>query len=41
MRISRRMVDRMGQNLTFMATTTKRSWQQLWREVVGGGDKER
>ncbi|KAL4444353.1 hypothetical protein ABPG75_012090 [Micractinium tetrahymenae] len=40
LRISRRMVDKMGQNLTFMASTTKRSWQQLRREL-GGSDKER
>ena len=35
------MVDKMGQNMSYMAATTRRSWQQLWREVGGGSDKER
>ncbi|EFN58135.1 hypothetical protein CHLNCDRAFT_141886 [Chlorella variabilis] len=40
LRISRRMVDKMGQNVSYMAATTRRSWQQIVREL-GGDDKER
>lgn len=34
------MVDRMGHNLGYMAAVTRRSWEQLVREL-GGSDKER
>jgi hypothetical protein len=39
MRISRRTVERMGHNLGYMAAATRRSWEQLMREL-GGDDKE-
>eukprot|EP00887_Chlorella_sp_A99_P006074 scaffold22.g6074.t1 len=40
-RMSRRMVDKMGSNLSFIAQTTKRSWDQIVREIGGGGSRER
>ena len=40
-RISGRMVDKMGANLSYMAATSRRSWQQIVRELGGGGDKDR
>ncbi|KAL4858648.1 hypothetical protein ACK3TF_001587 [Chlorella vulgaris] len=39
-RISKRMVDKMGQNGSYMVATTRRSWQQIWRELGGGEDKD-
>ena len=36
-RISGKMVEKMGANLGYMAATTRRSWQQIMRELGGGG----
>lgn len=41
LRISKRMVAKMGQNATYMATTTRKSWQQIVRELGGGGDSDK
>jgi hypothetical protein len=35
------MVNKMGANLSYMAATSRRSWQQIVRELGGGGDKDR
>ena len=40
-RISRRMVDKMQTNLTFMVNTTKKSLEQIIKEISGGGGRER
>ena len=36
-RVSKKIVVKMTQNAGFMATTIKKSWQQIIREVTGGG----
>lgn len=33
LRVSKRMVEKMGQNAAYMGLTVRRSWQQLLREL--------
>lgn len=34
-RVSKKIIDKMGQNASFMATTVKKSWEQVIRELSG------
>ena len=35
--VSRKILDKMGQNASFMATTAKKNWEQIVRDLTGGG----
>ena len=40
-RISRRMVEKMGANARFMASSVKKTWDEVAREMGRGGGRER
>jgi hypothetical protein len=35
-RISKRIIDKMAQNASYMGSTIKKSWEQIIRDVSGG-----
>lgn len=40
LRVSKRMIEKMGQNASYMGLTVRRSWQQLLRELNSNNNKD-